>query len=139
MDEAVTIWLEYADADLNTAEFLFEKQWPRQFEIICYHCQQAGEKAVKALYLAAEVPGGIPRKHDLWFLLEQIKGQVGIPDNVWDAAEELDPYAIIVRYPSENRVDEALTKKALGHAKLIVDWAKKEIEKRVQNNGLLHN
>ena len=76
MDEALPIWLEYADADLSTALFLYEKQWPRQLEIICYHCQQAGEKAVKALYLAAEIPGGIPRKHDLWFLLEQIKGKV---------------------------------------------------------------
>ena len=57
MDENIARWLEYADADLSTAEFLYEKQWPRQLEIICYHCQQAGEKAVKALYLAANVPG----------------------------------------------------------------------------------
>ena len=73
--------------------------WPvRARKIICYHCQQAGEKAVKALYLAADIPGGIPRKHDLWFLLEQIKGKVDIPETIFDAAEELDPYAIIVRY-----------------------------------------
>ena len=98
MDEAIPIWLEYADGDLSTAQFLYDKQWPRQLEIICYHCQQAGEKAVKALYLAADIPGGIPRKHDLWFLLEQIKGKVDIPETILDAAEELDPYAIIVRY-----------------------------------------
>ena len=48
MDEAIPIWLEYADGDLSTAQFLYDKQWPRQLEIICYHCQQAGEKAVKA-------------------------------------------------------------------------------------------
>lgn len=130
MDDAIPIWLEYADGDLTTAEFLYEKQWPRQLEIICYHCQQAGEKAVKALYLAAEIPGGIPKKHDLWFLLEQIKGQVVVPENILEAAEELDPYAIIVRYPSENRVDDDLTKKALKQARLIVDWAKTEIEKK---------
>lgn len=130
MDEAIPIWLEYADGDLSTAQFLYEKQWPRQLEIICYHCQQAGEKAVKALYLAADIPGGIPRKHDLWFLLEQIKGKVDIPETILDAAEELDPYAIIVRYPSENRVDDYLTKKALEQAKLITDWAKGEINKR---------
>ena len=130
MDDAIPIWLEYADGDLTTAEFLYEKQWPRQLEIICYHCQQAGEKAVKALYLAAEIPGGIPKKHDLWFLLEQIKGQVVVPENILEAAEELDPYSIIVRYPSENRVDDDLTKKALKQARLIVDWAKTEIEKK---------
>jgi len=130
MDDAIPIWLEYADGDLTTAEFLYEKQWPRQLEIICYHCQQAGEKAVKALYLAAEIPGGIPKKHDLWFLLEQIKGQVVVPESILEAAEELDPYAIIVRYPSENRVDDYLTKKALGQAKQIVEWSKTEIEKK---------
>ena len=37
MDDAIPIWLEYADGDLTTAEFLYEKQWPRQLEIICYH------------------------------------------------------------------------------------------------------
>ena len=95
-----------------------------------YHCQQAGEKAVKALYLAASIPGGIPKKHDLWFLLEQIKGQVNVPESILDAAEELDPYAIIVRYPSENRVDDCLTKKALQQARMIVDWSKTEIEKK---------
>ena len=43
MDEAIRIWLGYADGDLSTAEFLYEKQWPRRNEIICYHCQQAAE------------------------------------------------------------------------------------------------
>ena len=56
MDEAVRLWFEFAQADLNTASFLYEKQNPRQLEIICYHCQQAGEKALKALYLAKKSP-----------------------------------------------------------------------------------
>ena len=97
MDEAVAVWLEYADGDLSTAEFLYEKQWPRQLEIICYHCQQAGEKAVKALYLAANIPGGIPRKHDLWFLLEQIKGQVSV-----------DPLSTSINSKSENVCERML-------------------------------
>ena len=128
--ELVAEWLRFADMDLSIAKNSLETMHPAPLEIICYHCQQAGEKAVKALYLAAKIPGGIPRKHDLWFLLEQIKGKVEIPETILDAAEELDPYAIIVRYPSENRVDDYLTKKALGQAKLITDWAKDEIKKR---------
>ena len=48
MDESIQLWLEFASADLETASFLYEKQYPRQLEIICYHCQQAGEKAIKA-------------------------------------------------------------------------------------------
>ena len=52
---------------------------------------------------------------------------MAIPEAIWDAAEELDPYAIIVRYPTENRVDDNLTKKALDQSRMIVDWAKDEI------------
>ena len=128
MDEAVRLWFEFAQADLNTASFLYEKQNPRQLEIICYHCQQAGEKALKALYLAKKTPGGIPRKHDLWFLLDQMKKTVCIPESIYDAAEKLDPYAIVFRYPGENRVENYHAKQAVKMAETIILWAKQEIE-----------
>ena len=51
MDDNTQLWLEFANADLETASFLYDKQYPRQLEIICYHCQQAGEKAIKAFYI----------------------------------------------------------------------------------------
>jgi len=136
MDETVQLWLEFANADLETASFLYEKQYPRQLEIICYHCQQAGEKAIKALYLAREIPGGIPRKHDLWFLLEQMKNTVKIPEIIYDAAEKLDPYAIVFRYPGENRVDDYRAKHATELAKAIVEWAKQIIESVAQLSEL---
>ena len=128
MDDNVQLWLEFANADLETADFLYEKQYPRQLEIICYHCQQAGEKAIKAVYIAKEIPGGIPRKHDLWFLLEQMKNVVDIPESIYDAAEKLDPYAIVFRYPGENRVDDYRAKQAIGLAKAIIDWVNQNIE-----------
>ena len=128
MDDNVQLWLEFANADLETADFLYEKQYPRQLEIICYHCQQAGEKAIKALYIAKEIPGGIPRKHDLWFLLEQMKNIVDIPESIYDAAEKLDPYAIVFRYPGENRVDDYRAKQAIGLAKTIINWVNQNIE-----------
>ena len=128
MDESIQLWLEFASADLETSSFLYEKQYPRQLEIICYHCQQAGEKAIKALYIAKEIPGGIPRKHDLWFLLEQMKNVVDIPESIYDAAEKLDPYAIVFRYPGENRVDDYRAKQAIGLAKAIIDWVNQNIE-----------
>lgn len=127
MDDNVRLWLEFANADLETASFLYDKQYPRQLEIICYHCQQAGEKSIKALYIAKEIPGGIPRKHDLWFLLEQMKNVVDIPESIYDAAEKLDPYAIVFRYPGENRVDDYRAKQAIGLAKTIINWVNQNI------------
>lgn len=128
MDDNTQLWLEFANADLETASFLYDKQYPRQLEIICYHCQQAGEKAIKALYTAKDIPGGIPRKHDLWFLLEQMKNAVIIPESIYDAAEKLDPYAIVFRYPGENRVDDYRAKQAINMAKTIVEWVHQSIE-----------
>ena len=96
-------------------------------EIICYHCQQAAEKAIKALYVALDIPGGIPRKHDLSFLLRQISGNVRVPESINNSAIELDPYGIIVRYPGDDRVDDALTKRAIEQAKAIMEWAKGNI------------
>ena len=34
MDDNVQLWLEFANADLETADFLYEKQYTRQLEII---------------------------------------------------------------------------------------------------------
>lgn len=124
MAEELALWLEFADADLETARFLYERQHPRQLEIICYHCQQAAEKAVKALYISLDIPGGIPRKHDLGFLLNQLTGRMDIPEAIFDAAEDLQPYGVIVRYPNENRVDDYNTQRALRHARAIVEWVK---------------
>ena len=124
MDEIISTWLQYAWADFDTATFLYEKQYPRQLEIICYHCQQAAEKAIKGLYLALDIPGGVPRKHDLTFLLMQMSGRVVIPDSIDEAAAQLDPYGIIVRYPGDDRVDDYLTREAIDQARAILEWVK---------------
>ena len=42
--ESFSEWLRYANMDLDAAKFLFENQYPKPLEIICYHCQQAAEK-----------------------------------------------------------------------------------------------
>ena len=93
-------------------------------EIICYHCQQTAEKAIKALYLFAGITGGIPKKHDLPFLLQQLSGRLSVADSVLNAAIELDPYGIIVRYPGDNHVDDCMTVTALRYAKVVLDWTK---------------
>jgi HEPN domain-containing protein len=41
-------WLEYAEIDLSSAEFLLA-MYPLPTAIICYHCQQSAEKCLKGL------------------------------------------------------------------------------------------
>lgn len=92
-------------------------------EIICYHCQQAAEKAIKGAYLACKLAGGIPRKHDLTFLLEQLKNRYEISESMFDHADILNAYGIIVRYPAEIQLTAAKVDQAIRYAEEIVLWA----------------
>ncbi len=43
-------WLSYSKMDYDCAVYLnLAPMYPRPLNIICYHCQQAAEKAAKAL------------------------------------------------------------------------------------------
>lgn len=53
-------WLEFAKMDLGAAEYLLTMH-PLPVEIICYHCEQAAEKFLKAvLVLLSLRPAGPP-------------------------------------------------------------------------------
>ena len=47
MNQETKQWLDMADMDLGVAKYLMENYYPKPLEIICYHCQQAAEKAIK--------------------------------------------------------------------------------------------
>lgn len=49
-------WVRYANMDVLSANHLNEIQYPKPLEIICYHCQQAAEKMLKALLLKIRYP-----------------------------------------------------------------------------------
>ena len=122
MNNEVQQWFTFAQKDLAVAKHLRDTFYPEPMEIICYHCQQAAEKAIKGTYLACRLPGGIPRKHDLTFLLEQLKNQFEIPEDVFDHADILNAYGIIVRYPAEIQLTAAKVDQAIRYAEEIVVW-----------------
>ena len=49
MEPDIQRWLDFAENDLAVAKHLLETFHPKPLEIICYHCQQAAEKAIKAV------------------------------------------------------------------------------------------
>lgn len=85
------------------------------------------EKAVKALIVLFDVPGGIPKKHNLPFLLAQLKNYVNVPQRCIEGAEALTPYGVAIRYPNELNVEEHHVQEALSFAGEIVEWAEKII------------
>ena len=120
-------WLDFAENDLAIEKRLLETSHPKPLEIICYHCQQAAEKAIKAVYIAVGMPGGIPKKHDLSFLLEQMKHRVTISEALLDHADDLNSYSVIVRYPNEIQIDERKVLLSVRYADEIMNWAKEAI------------
>ena len=46
MEHEDIMWIEFAKTDLGVAEHLDKQYYPKPLEIICYHCQQAVEKAI---------------------------------------------------------------------------------------------
>jgi len=115
-------WLRHAESDLALARLARESGdvLPGQ---ICFHAQQAAEKALKAVLLAHSIP--FPLTHDLEILL-QLARQAGLElDSPLDDLPQLTPYAVETRYPgyggnvSPSDVDDAVR-----HAGQALEWAR---------------
>ena len=127
MESDAKRWMDYAENDLAVAKHLLATFHPKPLEIICYHCQQAAEKAVKAIYIALGIPGGVPRKHDLTFLLEQMKYRIPVTEELMDHADELNSYSVVVRYPNEIQIDEHEVRLSIRYADEILTWARESL------------
>ncbi len=117
-------WLHMADMDFGVAEHLLKTYHPKPCELICYHCQQCVEKAVKAIIIATGASGEVPKVHDLSYLLNQISDKIEIDEKYYDYADTLTPYGVSVRYPNELFLEERHAEKAVQMADEILKWAK---------------
>jgi HEPN domain-containing protein len=73
------------------------------FGPLCYHAQQAAEKAVKAVLIARSTP--FPYIHDVGRLLDLARASgVVVPESLADA-DLLTDYASMVRYPGKVEIE----------------------------------
>jgi HEPN domain-containing protein len=128
MNQETKEWLDVADTDLGVAKHLMENYYPKPLEVICYHCQQAVEKAIKAIVVSRGTQGGLPKLHDLSFLLNHVKNFVHIEEKYYDYADTLTPYGVSVRYPNELFLEEHHARNAIRYADEIVEWAHSVVE-----------
>ncbi|MBC8180332.1 HEPN domain-containing protein [candidate division KSB1 bacterium] len=121
-------WLKKADNDIVTAkQTLLLDGGPT--DTVCFHAQQAVEKAMKALLTFNEI--SFPRIHDLLRLLELALQFLPELEKMRTELAEISNYAVEVRYPDdwfEPSRDDAL--QALEIAKKIV----KSVKQKIQNN-----
>ena len=119
-------WIRFADMDVLSANHLNEIQYPKPLEIICYHCQQAAEKMLKALIIAND--GELQKTHDLGLLTDILSEFVTFPENVLNSADELTPYGVKIRYPQELNIEESHVTKALSNMKTVYDFVAEKIK-----------
>lgn len=122
MTQETKEWYDLAIQDLGVAKHLNATYYPKPIEIICYHCQQAAEKGIKTLIMHCGVKGGMPRLHDLSFLLNQIKSEIAIADKYYDYADTLTPYGVSIRYPHELFLGERHAEEAIQYAEEFIQW-----------------
>ena len=117
-------WLRYAESDLEIARIT---QSPRiLLEGLCFHAQQAAERALKAVLVAHAI--SFPRTHNIATLLDLFPPEIGLPSEV-EAAAGLTDYAVLTRYPSNlEPVTEEEYHEALHLTEAVVDWARPLIQ-----------
>lgn len=89
-------WLAKARNDLlNADNNLMSKEIP--CDTVCFHCEQAAEKLLKAYLIGnGHLP---PITHDLFLVLEKIIPLNNEAEKLRDALAILMPYAVEIRYP----------------------------------------
>jgi len=114
-------WLRFSEMDLSSANFL-TGHWPLPVEIICFHCQQSAEKALKGvLVLNNTTP---PKIHELDKLFNLCKPFVSGIDTIWDSCNTLNQYSVMPRYPDEIQISEGAMRRALTSAAAVLDFVR---------------
>jgi Uncharacterized conserved protein related to C-terminal domain of eukaryotic chaperone, SACSIN len=124
--DVVIRWVKKAESDLRSANVLLKAD-DVITESVCFHCQQAIEKYLKAFLTEKNVRFG--KIHDLLTLIEMcIREDKEFEKLDKDRISELTFYAVDVRYPDEfytPSLEEA--KKAFEIAKQVKDFIFKKL------------
>jgi len=120
--EAARHWLVKARNDLLTPDNnLRAKKIP--LDAVCFHCQQAAEKLLKA-YLVAKGQA-YPISHDLPLILERVLRLQPEAERLREVLALLMPYAVEIRYPDEGRMPSRRdAEEARDAADQILNWLK---------------
>ena len=118
-------WLNHAQSDLSIAKS--KKNNRVMYAHLCFHAQQAAEKALKAVLVIKGVSFG--RSHDLAYLLALLPDSCSIPPALLQLPL-LNKYAVQYRYPGETPVvDAKQRKRAVGLAEDTVEWSARILRK----------
>ncbi|HTV41112.1 MAG TPA: HEPN domain-containing protein [Candidatus Sulfotelmatobacter sp.] len=109
-------WVEKAEGDFLVAVQIMRRKKQRVYDAVCFHCQQAVEKYLKARLTEAGL--ACPRTHDLPALLILLLPVEPLWKSYETAAKSLTDYAVNFRYPG-NSATLAEARKALKHCRSL--------------------
>jgi HEPN domain-containing protein len=110
-------WLSLGNDDLRVAEHSFSL-YPIPREMICYHCEQAAEKYLKAYLLFCGIEP--PRTHDLQTLCRLCEKKDGSFSELRSDCSDLTKYAVHIRYPFEIEIEDSDAHKAITETKHVI-------------------
>ena len=123
--EFVVPWIEKADNDIASARHLAENMRPLPAEIVCFHCQQAAEKYLKAFIVYNDQEP--PKIHDLIELAKLCNNFNEDFSLLFPQCEYLSPFASRTRYPGASDPEEEDVKIALAYAARIIELVKSKM------------
>ena len=100
----VARWKTKAENDFTAASDLFKAE-SSATDAICFHCQQAVEKYLKALLINCEMK--FQRTHDLIVLAEILSSKYPELEKFKEDFSRLTFYAVDIRYPNEEFTPDA--------------------------------
>jgi HEPN domain-containing protein len=113
-------WIEKARNDLlNADNNLAAQEVP--YDTVCFHCQQAAEKLLKAFLVARGRE--YPITHNLFIILEEVLENDPSAESLRETLALLNPYSVEVRYPGDAWMptpDDA--REARQAAQEVLDW-----------------
>ncbi len=108
-------WVQKAEADWAVAQKLAGETPPPR-DIVCFHCQQAAEKYLKALLQESGLV--VPKTHELADIIDLLLPGNATLSRLRRKADSLTQYAVDYRYPGE-MASKRQMEAALRHADLI--------------------
>jgi len=128
MRDEIKRWLDQSQDDFDAAEYNFKGN---KFYVAAFLCQQAVEKALKALFLY-EKKGEVPQSHSLIYLASN----TSVPKSFYSFLKELTPKFVDTRYPDASVdlpsviYDKENTKHIINKSREILKWVKNRLTKK---------
>jgi len=136
MAERSRDWFAQAQRDLESARWQLQGGF---YEWVCFTCQQAAEKAVKALYQRLHA---VAWGHSVNRLLSGLPDAVKASQELIEAAIYLDRYYILTRYPNgfergapQDYYTEKDAQEAIEYAGRILEFCDRHLSERASDDS----